>query len=53
MSVLPIGSLVISDSFDGIGKVTNVDIDANRATVAFLSPPCNLSPGTLILVWIS
>lgn len=39
MSVLPIGSLVISDSFDGIGKVTNVDIDANRATVAFFESP--------------
>ena len=33
MSVLPIGSLVISDSFDGIGKVTNVDIDAIKTIV--------------------
>ncbi|MEC5320688.1 protein DpdE [Brenneria populi subsp. brevivirga] len=39
MSVLPIGSLVVSDSFDGIGKVISVNIDANCATVAFFESP--------------
>ncbi|MEG2265639.1 MAG: hypothetical protein RSC68_15055, partial [Acinetobacter sp.] len=41
MSLLPIGSLVISDSFDGIGKVVSVDFDTNNATVAFFESPAH------------
>lgn len=39
MSILPIGSLVVSDSFEGIGKVISLDIEAGNAKVAFLSHP--------------
>lgn len=42
MNVLPIGSLVISEQFEGIGKVVTVDSDTNNATVAFLSHRLNL-----------
>lgn len=31
MNILPIGSLVASESFDGIGKVISIDIDENNA----------------------
>jgi len=41
MSILPIGSLVISKSFDGIGKVVSVDIDTNTAIVAFFESPAH------------
>ncbi|WP_254611928.1 protein DpdE [Serratia fonticola] len=41
MSILPIGSLVVSESFDGIGKVVSIDIDANNATVAFFESPAH------------
>lgn len=39
MNVLPIGSLVISEQFEGIGKVVTVDSDTNNATVAFFESP--------------
>ncbi|MEB6379688.1 SNF2-related protein [Leclercia adecarboxylata] len=39
MSILPIGSLVTSDYFDGIGKITSVSIDLNCASVAFFESP--------------
>lgn len=39
MNVLPIGSLVVSEQFEGIGKVVTVDSDTNNATVAFFESP--------------
>lgn len=45
MNVLPIGSLVVSEQFEGIGKVVTVDSDTNNATVAFLSHRRSLSHG--------
>ena len=39
MSILSIGSLVISEHFEGIGKVVSIDIDANNAIVAFFESP--------------
>jgi len=39
MSILPIGSLVSSVHFEGIGKVVNIDIETNNARVAFFESP--------------
>ena len=39
MSILSIGALVISESFDGIGKVVSVDYGTNHATIAFFESP--------------
>lgn len=41
MNILPIGSLVASESFDGIGKVISIDIDENNAAVAFFESPAH------------
>ncbi|CNK94536.1 protein DpdE [Yersinia frederiksenii] len=41
MDVLPIGSLVVSDSFDGIGKVISIDTDSNYAVIAFFESPAH------------
>lgn len=41
MNVLLIGSLVISEYFEGIGKVVNINIDSNRATIAFFESPAH------------
>jgi ATP-dependent helicase HepA len=42
MNILLIGSLVVSEHFEGTGKIVSVNIDSNFATVAFLSLLRNL-----------
>lgn len=39
MNILPIGSLVVSEHFEGTGKIVSVNIDSNFATVAFFESP--------------
>ena len=39
MNILLIGSLVVSEHFEGTGKIVSVNIDSNFATVAFFESP--------------
>lgn len=41
MSILPIGSLVVSEHFSGIGKVVSIDTENHVAAVAFFESPAN------------